>query len=615
VSPNEGTACLSGATTCAKISLNLDPLSLAPGEYKIYVTISPASPILSPQTAIWLFRVTKSLISVDGPGILYFTQEADGTPPAPMTLQVTTAGDPAPFTTSVRNPQTTGEGLRITPAQGTTPATVTVTADPSALANGILGELNYVTITGPANSVTRQAMLTLRNRFPPPAFYTLLGDVPLTFWAKVGTTTSSEEVFAVYPIPDNITVTTDSGGNWLRAAIGSDGVTATVAPSGLAAGQYHGTITSGSNALSDYAPVRVSVNLSVWDDPPPVSISPPAVVFSVPNGATAGQVLTATSEGMPVDSTALVTTSDGNPWLSVQLPSKTSPIGQLYVSVQAANLPPGAYMGAVKITAPAGSPNSVTVPVTLNVGPALPHVLSDAPPLGVTIVNGASQKVAAIAPGEVVSIYGLNIGSVPPAGISVDGNGNLATNLNGARVLIGDVPAPLQYASQTQVNAVVPYEIEGAQAANISVEFNGTSTIAAGVPVVPSAPAIFTLDGSGQGQANVTNQDGSQNGARNPAARGSVIALLATGLGQTIPAGTTGQIAPDSGKRPALSMSVTIGDTEANLVDIGSAPGQVEGVFQLHVKIPDDVATGPSVPIVIRAGGVTSPSGVTIAVR
>ena len=175
--------------------------------------------------------------------------------------------------------------------------------------------------------------------------------------------------------------------------------------------------------------------------------------------------------------------------------------GGVYVAADARNLPPGAYTGTVTITAPPGSPNSVAVPVTLNVTAAVPRSLPDAPPLGVTITNGASQTAGAVAPGEVVSIYGLNIGPATPAGFSLDVNGNVATNLNGARVLFEDTPAPVLYASQTQVNVVVPYEVAGTPSVNIAVEFNGARTVAAGVPVVPSAPGIFTSDGSGQGQS------------------------------------------------------------------------------------------------------------------
>jgi uncharacterized protein (TIGR03437 family) len=40
--------------------------------------------------------------------------------------------------------------------------------------------------------------------------------------------------------------------------------------------------------------------------------------------------------------------------------------------------------------------------------------------------------------------------------------------------------------------------------------------------VIPASPGIFTLDGSGYGQAAALNQDGTVNSAGNPAAQGSV---------------------------------------------------------------------------------------------
>lgn len=191
----------------------------------------------------------------------------------------------------------------------------------------------------------------------------------------------------------------------------------------------------------------------------------------------------------------------------------------------------------------------------------------------------------------------------------------MANEVEGTRVRFGGVAAPLLYVSATQVDAVVPYEVAGSASVDIEVEFKGTFAIATGVPIAPSAPGIYTANGTGQGQARCLNQDGSANSVENSAARGSTIRLFGTGEGQTTPPGTTGEVIQDGVKRPALPVSVKIGGIEAQVLEAGSTPGQVAGAFQFDVVIPQGVAPGPAVPVVLAVGSARSQDGVTIAVK
>jgi uncharacterized protein (TIGR03437 family) len=73
------------------------------------------------------------------------------------------------------------------------------------------------------------------------------------------------------------------------------------------------------------------------------------------------------------------------------------------------------------------------------------------------------------------------------------------------------------------------------------------------LPVAASAPGIFTLDATGIGPGAVLNQDNSVNGVANPAARGSVMSIDATGEGQTSPAGVTGSVTQSSTTAPLIA--------------------------------------------------------------
>src|SRR6202035_3363256 len=131
------------------------------------------------------------------------------------------------------------------------------------------------------------------------------------------------------------------------------------------------------------------------------------------------------------------------------------------------------------------------------------------------------------------------------------------------------------------------------------------------VSVAATAPALFTADSSGQGQAQALNQDGSVNSAATPAQVGSTISLFATGTGQTSPAGVDGSLTSQSA--PGLPVTCTIGGQMATVQSTAGAPG-LAGVILITAQIPSGIEAGPSVPVVVQVGAVPSPDGVTIAV-
>jgi uncharacterized protein (TIGR03437 family) len=244
----------------------------------------------------------------------------------------------------------------------------------------------------------------------------------------------------------------------------------------------------------------------------------------------------------------------------------------------------------------------------------LPRALTSVPPTLAAVVNGASFTPVALAPGELISIFGMGIGGAPTT-FTLDVRGNLPTSISGKQVLINGKAAPLLYVSANQINAIVPYEVGTSGTATIQVVSNGLQSASWGVPAAPSAPAIFAVDSSGVGQAAVLNQDNSLNGASNPAGAGSVVQIFATGGGQTVPASVTGTLAGNSLDTTALPVTVTIGGADAPVMYHGSAPGEVAGLLQVNAVVPTGITPGPAVPIIVTAGGKQSQGGVTIAVQ
>jgi uncharacterized protein (TIGR03437 family) len=175
------------------------------------------------------------------------------------------------------------------------------------------------------------------------------------------------------------------------------------------------------------------------------------------------------------------------------------------------------------------------------------------------------------------------------------------------------LPSPIVYTSAGQVTAIVPFSVAGRVSTKIEVEYRGLRSNAVQFRVADSAPGIFTLDSSGQGA--IVNQDGTINSTQNGAAPGSIVSLYATGGGVTDVAVADGSITQDVLAKPVLPVSVQIGGVAAEVQYAGAAPGLPAGMMQVNVRVPDAVARGARVPVVLTVGQASSQSGVFLATQ
>jgi uncharacterized protein (TIGR03437 family) len=235
------------------------------------------------------------------------------------------------------------------------------------------------------------------------------------------------------------------------------------------------------------------------------------------------------------------------------------------------------------------------------------------PPEGV--VNAASYQGGAIAPGEMLAIFGTGLGPDSPASIQLNSAGLVTRSLGGTRVLFDGMPAPLIYVSATQLVAMAPYGIAGKSASQVQVEYGGILSPAVPIPVGPAMPGLFAADASGTGQGAFLNQDGvTRNSAANPAPKGSVAVLYATGEGQIDSSVLDGQLLALPLPAPVSKVSVQIDGIDSAVEYAGSVATQVAGFMQVNVRIPDGVRSG-AVPVTLIVGGVPSKQGVTLAVK
>ncbi len=210
------------------------------------------------------------------------------------------------------------------------------------------------------------------------------------------------------------------------------------------------------------------------------------------------------------------------------------------------------------------------------------------------VLNAASLESRAVSPGEIVKIFGRGIGPAVRAASVVDSAGRITAELGGTQVMFDGIPAPLLYAGETEVEAIVPFAIAGRMNTRVVVRSNGLDSAAQVLTVADTAPGIFSVDGSGAGQALALNQDGTLNSPSNPAVKGSIVTFWMTGAGQLTSAYPDGQIVTESVGSLAGQFEIGLGpQPPAQVLYAGQAPGMVAGMVQVNVRVPQQDYSGP----------------------
>ena len=599
-SPASGTA----TTAATPLLLTLLPgavINLPVGSYQNQLTITAGG--VSQTLTINLNVSSTPLVNVN-PQQLMFSYTAGGVAPPQQTLTVSsTNGSNLPVTFSSNQSY-----LLVAGGTTTTPSTANV-AVVSGLPVGVYNA--QITVTSGSQSQIVPVVITVNTGISLTVAPTSLsfsqganGAAPASQTVTVGSTGGAALAYSV-------TATTVTGGNWLTVN-GSTAVfqgnapgmfTVTANGATLAPGTYTGSVVITSVGASNPS-VTIPVTLTVAAQT--LAAAPTTLTFNaaVQGAAPASQSINVTSTSGASAFTATATANGGN-WLTVTPATGTTPQA-LTVTVNQNGLTAGSYTGTITITSTAAGAAPLTVPVMLTVGTQAAPVLSQ-------VINAASGASGPISPGEIISLFGTNLGPVTPGLLTLNAQGNVGTTLSNVQVLFDGIAAPLTYVAAGQINAVVPYEVFGRATTSVVVNFNGVNTTALTLNVVATAPGIFATNGSGQAAA--LNQNGSVNTAANPAAKGSTVVLYATGEGQTNPLGVTGSVTGATLKNPTAAVVVSIGGQPATVAYAGSAPGLVSGVLQLNVVVPAGAPSGASVPVLLSIGGVTTQQSVTVAVQ
>jgi uncharacterized protein (TIGR03437 family) len=555
------------------------------------------------------------------PTALSFTYQSGATTlPAAQTITLkASSGNPA---LAVAIAPVNTFWLTATPSAAALPASVSVRVNPTSLPVGQYGASVDLTVGGIADVVT----------------------VTLTVTAAPSTLTISPTTMNLAAPPDPaaqtvtlstngspISYTATSGASWMTVnpsvGVVLPGDTTTLSVSVTAAGlaaqtaPYVGKITIvASGAAVTAKSQSITVNFTVSSVRPTITSIWPA---TLPVGGAAQNI---TIYGTNFYSATVAKVQGVTVPLATTVVSSTV----LLAVVPASLLTSSTFL---QVYAENPLPGGDSVPASLHVTSA---------PTIAGVFNAASYGSTAFSPGELVTIFGTNIGPTVPDGMTVAGGYVTTTSPSGVTVSIinGANPvlnAPILYAGANQVTVQIPYEaVAGAQDIEVVNGANGT-TPQFPITVAATAPGIFTSDGSGVGQAAALNYPSvgapSLNSGTNLATIGEAITLYVTGEGNwyTGPlsgvalSSNTGYIIP-ANVDPSLNLAlfamatnptVTIGNVDATggVSYAGIVPGSITGLLQINVTVPTGSATGVAVPVVVTVGGVKSQTAVTLGIH
>jgi uncharacterized protein (TIGR03437 family) len=299
------------------------------------------------------------------------------------------------------------------------------------------------------------------------------------------------------------------------------------------------------------------------------------------------------------------------PWLNVALSGTTTP---LTAFLSANNAAVGNHSTILNFSSPGGIALSVPVTYAVTQGPWFTRY---------GFANSASYVNNVVAPGEPFVLFGGDaFGPATLAPPALGPDGRAVSMLGNTQVLFDGTPAPLYYSVDAngigQVAGFAPFSLATKTSTNVQVVYNGVTSPPVQLFVLDAVPGLYTANSSGGGQGSILNQDLSINGAANPESPGNVIVLYGGGAGQTTPGGRDGALSGIGGPLAKLTLPVKVfidGIAATDIPYAGPAPGLVEGVFQINVRIPPGVRHNANVLVVVQVEDKQTQPGVTLATK
>lgn len=273
----------------------------------------------------------------------------------------------------------------------------------------------------------------------------------------------------------------------------------------------------------------------------------------------------------------------------------------------------------------------------------LPPMISSGGIVGANLL----PTVSTVSPLSIISVFGDNFSTETILYPNLDAQGNLATTLGGACLMMNGEALPIFAVTPGQINAQVSANKSFGPASFTVVTNCGSAnalssepfrlgsptprTLTSGVETVTieaATPSFFIFnpvaaDGFVAARFNATavavapaGMFNDQFGESRPASPGDIIVLYGTGWGDTTAGLTTGQLATDAAEvLPSANRKLTLGGiqlSENDLIYVGVTP-QTAGLYQAAIRIPSNAQPGNQ-QVVLTVYGKSTPVGPVIPI-
>ena len=226
--------------------------------------------------------------------------------------------------------------------------------------------------------------------------------------------------------------------------------------------------------------------------------------------------------------------------------------------------------------------------------PSLP-----APPAQVScaVDPATTALVGPVAPGQLITLFGTNIGPTQPLTGLNRSIGTVPVSLGGVSISFDGTPAPLLYVSANQINLQVPFEVMHRSSTLMQAQFNGAVISTRLFAVTPRNPSLFVTPGTQIQQCGHNGSstffsvvaalaDGSPASCGNLAGPGSEITVFVNGLGVDALNQVTGSFTVSS---PAsISVPFDVQNTPGSLQGdaLTDMPNAISGLGQVSLRLP-----------------------------
>jgi uncharacterized protein (TIGR03437 family) len=220
-----------------------------------------------------------------------------------------------------------------------------------------------------------------------------------------------------------------------------------------------------------------------------------------------------------------------------------------------------------------------------------------------SVVNSASLAPGAIAPREIVSILGSNLG---PASNACS-NSSHPISCGGFSVLVNGNSAPLLFVQSSQINFQVPVDVSGPSA---TIQVTGLvsgkvlQSEVVTIPVAAVAPGLYTRTQNGVAIGNFSHMDFSLITPGTPAVPGDMLIVYGTGFGKAVPG-----VGPTcwTNEPGSYQFSLFVGGKVVAVLSACSLDPNADGIDEILFRVPYDISAG-NLPVVITMNGQVAPS-------